>query len=76
MYCSKFSPRLVGVLCTVIGLSAAMSAASGQDRDTKVRNDRDAFNEADDWVYNDLDAAFKQAELSKKPILAVLRCVP
>ena len=57
-------------------LLAVPATVHGQDRDTKVRDDRDAFRTIDAWVYNDLDAAFEQARLSKKPILAVLRCVP
>jgi serine protease Do len=57
-------------------LLALTSVSSAQDRDTKVRDDRDSFKTADAWVYNDLDTALAQAVRSKKPILAVLRCVP
>ena len=29
-----------------------------------------------DWIYDDLSAGFKQARVTKKPLLVVLRCVP
>lgn len=47
-----------------------------QDRDTKVRNDRKAFGDSKDWVYNDLAAGVQAAKLSGKPMLVVFRCIP
>lgn len=68
-----FTNRLAIALSVLFTLS---SVSFGQDRDTKVRDDRASFKTADAWVYNDLDRALAQAARSKKPILAVLRCVP
>jgi hypothetical protein len=50
--------------------------AAAQDRDTKVRNDRQAFKPSDDWIYNDLDAGIEAARESGKPLMVVFRCIP
>ncbi|WP_169977885.1 Trx7/PDZ domain-containing (seleno)protein [Tautonia rosea] len=50
--------------------------AVAQDRDTKVRNDREAFETSDDWIYNDLDAGIEAARVSGKPLMVVFRCIP
>lgn len=55
--------------------SLALPVAA-QDRDTKVRNDREKFVDADGWIYNDLDLAFKNARRDTKPLLVVYRCIP
>lgn len=47
-----------------------------QDRDTKVRNDREFVQELGGWVYNDLDAGLAEAKKTGKPIFAVIRCIP
>jgi len=52
------------------------AAAAAQDRDTKVRNDRAAFEQRDAWVYNDLDAGLAEARKTGKPVLVVIRCIP
>jgi hypothetical protein len=65
--------RSVIALLVVVSLSPL---ALGQDRKTKVLNDRDAFAKNDVWIYDDLDEAFAEAKKSKKPLLVVLRCVP
>jgi len=64
--CLVFVATTLSLLCT----------SFGQDRDTKVRDDRQTFSKQDAWVYNNLTASFAEARDSKKPILAVLRCVP
>lgn len=65
--------RFVLALCVVLSL---LSSAHGQDRKTKVLNDRDTFAKNEVWIYDDLDEAFAEAKKSKKPLLVVLRCVP
>ena len=51
------------------------SAAFGQarDRDTLVRNDRKAFAEDTNWIYNDVAKGFDAAKESGKPMLVVFR---
>lgn len=65
------------VLCLGALLSLALATAAGaQDRDTKVRGDRQDFAERSDWVYNDLAAGIAQARRTGKPLLVVFRCIP
>jgi hypothetical protein len=52
------------------------SQVLAQDRDAKVRNDRQAFGAARDWIYNDLDEGVRAAKGSNKPLLVVFRCIP
>jgi serine protease Do len=47
-----------------------------QDRDTKVRNDREFVQELGGWVYNDLDAGLAEAKKTGKPLFVVIRCIP
>lgn len=68
--------RSVGLWVAGVAIAAWGAVAWGQDRDTKVRNDLNAFQANDAWVYNNLLGAFAEARDAKKPILAVLRCVP
>lgn len=65
-------------LTLVLGLLAATAATAvaQQDRAAKVRNDRKAFEDAKDWVYNNLDAGIKLARESGKPLFIVFRCIP
>src|SRR4051812_24823266 len=61
---------LIGLWLLVAG------EARAQDRDAKVRNDREAFRASQDWIYNDLDAGVRAARDSGKPLLVVFRCIP
>ena len=56
--------------------SAAASLCLGQDRDTKVKNDRKQFEGDTSWVYNDIARGFEQARHTCKPKLVVFRCIP
>jgi serine protease Do len=66
--------RTLSLVAGLVLLSAGPLPA--QDRDTKVRNDREAFRAARDWIYNDLDEGIRVAKRSGKPLLVVFRCVP
>src|SRR5262249_11070936 len=57
-------------------LLPSFPSASAQDRETKVRGDREAFKSDDVWIYNDLDAAFAEAKKSNRPLMVVFRCIP
>jgi serine protease Do len=72
---ARWSPSMRCILTLAVVLSLA-SLSDGQDRKTKVLNDRDRFAKNEVWLYNDLDEAFAEAKKSKKPLLVVLRCVP
>src|SRR5438270_633798 len=47
-----------------------------EDRNTKVRNDRQKFQASKDWIYNDLAEGIRAAKASDKPLLVVFRCIP
>ncbi len=47
-----------------------------QTREELVRGDRKKVEADGFWIYNDLPAAFEQAERENKPIIVVLRCLP
>lgn len=53
-----------------------LGVAIAQDRDTKVRNDRENFAESKEWVYNDLEAGLEAARSANKPLMVVFRCIP
>ena len=64
-------------LLFVVGLClVAAEPLFAQDRDTKVRNDRAAFNGSADWIYNDLGEGIRAAKAADKPLFVVLRCIP
>ena len=50
--------------------------ASAQDRETKVRNDRQQVEGDGYWIYNDLPQGLETAKASGKPLLVVMRCIP
>ena len=69
--------RLPLAFCTVLATSMIlMGAASAQDRDTKVRNDRSELAEDGYWIYNDLPRGLAEARRTSKPLLLVFRCIP
>lgn len=47
-----------------------------QDRDTKVKNDRKAFQESKDWIYNNVAEGIRVARETHKPLMVVYRCIP
>src|SRR5262249_25811320 len=69
-------PR-AAILVMVVGLLAVMTARlPGQDRNTKVRADRAAFQGSKDWIYDDLAEGRRVATEAGKPIMVVSRCIP
>lgn len=69
---------MIRIVCalTVIVLLASAMPLDGQDRETKVRNDRVRFQRDDRWIYNDLPAAYERARQTGRPLLVVFRCIP
>ncbi|MBE7497825.1 MAG: PDZ domain-containing protein [Verrucomicrobiaceae bacterium] len=57
-------------------LPAALLAETVKDREGAVRNDKATLENDPRWNYNDIDAGFRLAKTTGKPLLVVLRCVP
>jgi thioredoxin-related protein len=64
--------------CTLAAcvLLLACGSVLAQDRDTKVRNDRQTFKDSAEWVYNDLAEGVRAARETGKPLMVVFRCIP
>lgn len=62
------------ILSSLLVLMA--TALNAQDRDTKVRQDRDKIAGDEKWFYNDLENGIVRAREQNKPLLVVLRCIP
>lgn len=63
------------ILALAVG-SLLLASAAGQDRETKVRDDRDKLKDSDVWVYNDFDRGVAEAKRTGKPLFVVFRCIP
>src|SRR5687767_200602 len=71
------SPRpMIYRLLAVVILLVPGAALYAQDRETKVRSDRDQLKENETWIYNDLDKGFEEAKRTGKPLMVTLRCIP
>jgi hypothetical protein len=57
-------------------LAIALPAAAQNPREKKVRDDKVKVEADGFWIYNNLPKAFDEARREKKPIVAVLRCLP
>ncbi len=65
----------IGVAFALLGsLTGQLHAQS--ERDNKVLNDRQKFQNSDHWIYNDLPAAQQLAREQTKPLFVVFRCIP
>lgn len=64
-------PLLFALIATTL-----VHAESVKDREGAVRADKAKMEHDKRWAYNDLDNGFKQARLTGKPVLVVMRCVP
>jgi hypothetical protein len=69
-------PRLLAIILILIFCTAPLSAQQKKTRDQKVREDREKVTQQGFWIYNDLEAGFRQAKAAGKPMLVVLRCIP
>jgi serine protease Do len=63
-------------LLTAISASVFFNQAVAQDRETKVRGDRDALKDNEIWVYNDFARGAAEAKRTGKPLFVVFRCIP
>ncbi len=57
----------------VLAAAAFAAPAIAQDRDTLVQRDKTAIESDGRWIYNDVDAGFREAKASGKPLLLVFR---
>jgi len=57
-------------------LLASASLRAAEDRRERVLNDRQEVQSLGHWIYNDLPAGFAEAARTRKPLLAVIRCIP
>ena len=66
--------RIMAFLAAAAGPPMPMLAAQGLEGEAlqKALNDK----AADFWIYDDLDAGYKAARESGKPLLVSFRCVP
>lgn len=64
------------LLLTLGLLSVIPQPLMAQDRETKVRNDRNAFEGSKEWVYNNLEEGRRIAQESGKPMFVIFRCIP
>ena len=51
-------------------------AETVKDREGAVRADKARMEADKRWAYNDIESGFKQARLTGRPLLVVMRCVP
>ena len=69
--------RVLTILMILMCLSPGISPGQEKKtRDQKVREDQQRVTAEGFWIYNDLPKAFKAAEVTGKPIVVVLRCIP
>ena len=61
------------VVCFLLVHSLALA---DNEREQKVIADKQQFDSKEDWIYNDLDRAYREASSAGKPIMAVMRCIP
>ena len=66
------TPRNLAALAILL-LPAAVAFGQANKRDVQVQDDRKAFAEDANWVYNDLAKGFAEAKSSGKPMLVVFR---
>ncbi|HWE36042.1 MAG TPA: Trx7/PDZ domain-containing (seleno)protein [Isosphaeraceae bacterium] len=64
------------LLGTSLLLLACGPAQAQQDRDAKVRKDRQAYQASKDWIYDDLSEGMRVAKAAGKPLFVVVRCIP
>ena len=70
--------RLAGIVVTLaaaLGAGAAV-AQEKNDREKKVRGDKEHVAAIDSWIYDDLPRGIAEAKKTGKPLLVVFRCIP
>jgi serine protease Do len=57
-------------------ITPLVMAETVKDREGAVRADKARMEADKRWAYNDIESGFKQARLTGRPLLVVMRCVP
>ena len=65
--------RNASVLAGVLLVAAVPLLAEQEDRDARVRNDREQIQLDPSWLYDDFDEALAIASKENKPLLVVFR---
>ena len=71
---NSVSFRVLAMLAAVLCVHPATSRAN--EREEKVRADKEKVQRDGFWMYNDIPGAFEKAQQTGKPIVVVLRCLP
>ncbi|HVR35094.1 MAG TPA: Trx7/PDZ domain-containing (seleno)protein [Methylomirabilota bacterium] len=69
-------PFLPLLLVMLLMSAPGVWGATVKDREAAVRGDKSAMEGNAHWIYNDFHRGFAAAQLTGKPLLVVLRCVP
>ncbi len=67
---------IVAAFALLLGAAAALAQEKREDREAKVRSDKERVEAAAKWIYDDLPRAVLEAKKSGKPLLVVFRCIP
>lgn len=67
--------RTIG-LALIVTLWMAADGIAQNPREKQVRDDIARITSQDFWIYNDVEAGFKEAKQTGKPVLVTFRCVP
>ncbi|MGE0191014.1 MAG: Trx7/PDZ domain-containing (seleno)protein [Planctomycetota bacterium] len=68
------APLLLGL--SVIAALHVAARADGKNREEKLKDDRARVTAAGFWIYDDYEAARKEAQRTDKPLVVALRCIP
>jgi hypothetical protein len=68
--------RSLLVVLSLMAFGTGRLTAQNSARDIKVRNDRKAFQDSRDWIYNNLAEGIRAAREAHKPLMVVFRCIP
>uniref|UniRef100_A0A7C2JZE7 PDZ domain-containing protein n=1 Tax=Schlesneria paludicola TaxID=360056 RepID=A0A7C2JZE7_9PLAN len=64
------------LLCASLVACLLSPGLAQEDRRAKVLNDKKLIEASGFWIYNDLPRALRDAQRTKRPVLAVFRCIP
>jgi serine protease Do len=66
----------VAACAALFGAAVALAQEKREDRETKVRADKERVEADARWIYDDLPRGIAEAKKSRKPLLVVFRCIP
>lgn len=63
-------------LFLLLMMNAVVCQAAPNEREQKVRGDKQKMDADDSWIYNDLEAGQLIGKREGKPLMVVYRCIP